>query len=188
VIKPPADITPAKLFRLLCRVPRPVVPIVARFAFMPEQALHCRAMHPLEWAEWEDAGDDLETVVLQHALCDEMGQPLLDRESVFLLTDSERETVFAELVSALNKIGPGYQRPEAFRCDVDAWHTALEKGAAANVSILLSLGTAYEGAADRYTATPERYFGIDRRELLDGHWMAYRAARDVIEKHQKRRR
>lgn len=187
MIRPPADIAPAKLFRLLCATPRPMVALRVRFRFASDQQLFCRALHPREWLEWEDTDDDLETVVITNALCDEKGQPLLGRESVFLLTDAERETVFVECIDALNRIGPSYQRPPSIRCDIDAWQSALERGAEANPSITLSLGTIFEGGVDRLVSVPERYFNVPRAELLDGHWMAYRAAREVIEKHRKKK-
>lgn len=188
MVGPPTDITPAALFRLLCRTPRPIAKLKARLAFASETQLHCRALHPREWGEWEDSEDDLETVVLVNALCDETGATLLDRESVFLLTDSERESLLTETISALNRISPGYHRPPSLQCNEERWHDVLKRGAVGNPSILLSMGTVFEAAGDRYVGTPERYFDVKRAELLDGHWMVYRAARAVIEEHAKKRR
>lgn len=184
LIGPPAEVSPAKLFRLLSRAPRPVVPLAARFAFAPHLQLHCRALHPREWAEWEDDGHDIETVVLTHALCDDDGTPLLDRERVFLLSEAER-SIFTAVIAALNIIGPSFARPPVLAINVDSWMATLRAGAAENPSILWSMGTIYEASEWRIVETPERFFGLPRHELLDGHWIAYRAARAVVEERWK---
>lgn len=69
-----------------------------------------------------------------------------------------------------------------------AWHTALCDGAKdpSNVWAAHAIGDAYilvDGPHinPRIIDRPEDYWGISRRELIDCHWLAYRAARAVKE-------
>lgn len=82
---------------------------------------------------------------------------------------------------ALDTISPMYGR-----ADVNAWRATLVEGLKhpSNHVIRRALGGAYDiagGARARIIERPERFFGMPQREMTDGHWILYRAARALFE-------
>jgi hypothetical protein len=107
-----------------------------------------------------------------------------DADEVGLLDGGTLAALTAEVGDVLATIAPTYARS-----DVDAWALRLERGAeaAANVQATVALASCVDvtpggGVVPRL----DRYWGCSVGELLDGHWMAWRAARAVVERHGKK--
>ena len=74
--------------------------------------------------------------------------------------------------------------PTRLTAERNEWHVALCEGARhpANWQDAYALGGCYDisfgfgKGAIHVTDHPECWFGVPQREMLDGHWMAYRAA------------
>lgn len=74
--------------------------------------------------------------------------------------------------------------PTRLTAERNAWHVALCEGAkhSANWQDAYALGGCYDVSfgfgkgAIHVTDHPEWWFGVPQREMIDGHWMAYRAA------------
>ena len=69
--------------------------------------------------------------------------------------------------------------------DVAQWRTKLSEGAELNGAISFPLGGCYEVHGERLVDRPDRYFGIPVANLLDCHWMIYRASREYYERRLK---
>lgn len=67
------------------------------------------------------------------------------------------------------------------RSDGGAWHRVLTDGARAAMDVVSALGGCVDDGPERTTERPDRYFGVPLCALTDGQWMAYRAAREVLE-------
>ena len=100
-----------------------------------------------------------------------------------LLSDTEATDVSAAALGALRIISPSFRA-----CDYDAWLAKLTIGAghwtsrpqAAALAVCIDVAA---GMTTRITPRPDRYFGLPMGQLTDGQWLAYRAARQAIDKH-----
>lgn len=193
---PPKDVPPERLFRQLLAFPRPVVPISFRFVGIQHPPLTVCALRADEANEAFDAASGRSgEAYTEAALCGLAARSLrANGVRVFQSLEdvmSIPSTEFAELMSAFADvffaISPLFRHSNAA-----AWHEKLLAGAKAveSLTAVKALGTAYDlaGGIDkpRIIPRPDRYFGAPTRELLDGHWMAYRAARAVYEEYEKR--
>lgn len=94
------------------------------------------------------------------------------------LDDDELRDLCDEVFIVLSDICPNMRRS-----DGRAWAEFLRAGAAhpsnrGEASVLAcSIDLGYGGAQ---LPRPDRYWGVPLNELLDGHWMIYQAARDVL--------
>jgi hypothetical protein len=187
VLHPPKGVTPSKLFRLLLQVPRPTALLRVRLDVDMSRELYARALHPLEWAEVFDAkgGAERRQMLIAQALCDRNGRRMFQPGDVEHLTSAEFVRLYAETNRVLGVIGPNDRLS-----DRGAWVATLKAGARDNLSVSRSLGNCFESYKLAPHFCPERYFGIPRNELLDGHWMAFDACLSLVAddiKHARRK-
>ena len=102
-----------------------------------------------------------------------------------VLDEGEAKDLGRKVLTELVTICPMYGYS-----DSDAWNRALVKGAADNVVICMSLDSCVEYATTmewvRMLERPQMYWGKPLCELLDGHWMVFRAAREVMDRERKK--
>lgn len=179
-IKPPTDIPADVLFRNMVATPRPKEILNFRIANAPNVAFYVQAIGSQEIAEVSglDAG------LISKCIVTKGDKPAFSSvESIKkILSVAEYELLVREMHKVLARISPAFNY-----CDSDEWMARLVEGAKHSSNYLLtkSLGDCYELiiapngvwlAQDR----PERYFGVPRCKLLDCHWMAYLAAKEIM--------
>ena len=191
-LPPPRDVAPERLFRLLLRRPRPLLPLALRLPFAPDVALSVQGLTALE---------DAEAVAVDPAPPAEIGTSTIARRMIAasLLADGVPAFASAEDVGALTASEVAALTGAVFRAlhvvspllrtaDRDAWHDRLVMGAKhrANVStagaIFASTTTLVTPKQFLHLPAPDRYFGLPLADLTDGHLMAYHAARAVFDK------
>ncbi len=178
--KPPSDIPPDRLFRLLLTVPRPTVGLPSN------PSLRVQAIHPDELVEATESGVDMApSVIVSYCLLDGKSRVFASADEASEMRDDEFRILWREVSDLLSKISP----IEAL-CVDDLWHSSLCFGAEhrSNVRRTASLGCCFEEGDGLLLPRPERYFGLPSHQLLDGHWMAWRAARAVWDKWSNRKR
>ena len=186
---PPRDLPPERLFRLLLawRPSRPLRRLVAALQ------LRVRALSPIEEAEALDLAEEEELPelrasraqreILFRALHLGDAPAFASAEEVGLLSGAALAELAGEVAQALNTIAPTYARS-----DVGAWRKALAAGAerVGNLSTTFTLASCVDVTpAGGHLPRLDRFWGRPAGELLDGHWLAYEAARTVMEKHRK---
>lgn len=189
---PPAGVAPERLFRaLLARHPsRPLPRLVAGLQ------LTVRAVPAaVEWEAVDVAAEEVEDELRASRLQREIlwrvlwlgARPAFSSpEEVGLLDGGELDAVAGAVGEVLCAIAPTYARS-----DVDAWARVLETGAAhpSTVSDAISLaGCVDVTPGGGVVARPDRYWGCPVGELLDGHWMVWRAARAAVERLRESKR
>mgnify|MGYP001571680355 FL=1 len=182
MIRPPAGITPARLFRSLLATPRAAVPVTLSFAGIVRGAFCVRALTSLEFCDARDRYPDDELrarrmgpELVAMALCDEQGERVFDDCDAVGALDTEDARVLIDAVgAALGTISPLYSVS-----DSAAWHAALVEGARLHPHAAIALGGSLSDAGRRVCPRPDRYFGLPLGELTDGQWMAFRAAHAV---------
>ena len=190
VARPPKDIAPARLFRLLLQRPRPVLPLSLRLNIAPEAALSVRALTALEDEATRDIDDSIPAEVRRSTwVMRTIAAALLaDGEAAFSsaaqvgqFSEPEIIAMGGAVLDALAIIGPTYRYSDA-----PQWANVLARGAAhnSNVSITSGIGQAaldrwQRGSWLRYDYSG--FFGLPLIELTDGQRMAYDAARKVFE-------
>lgn len=179
-IKPPSNISSDALFRKLATTPRPKEQLKFKITSYPDVILFVQAISSQEIAEV--SGSDI-GLVIKSVIAKSGKQAFSSVESMRkLLTVAEYDSLVTEMHEILARISPAYNY-----CDHDEWMAKLIEGANSSTNYLLtkSLGDCYELiiapngvwlAQDR----PERYFGVPRCKLLDCHWMAYLAAKEIM--------
>lgn len=172
---PPTDIAPARLFRSLLALPRPVERIAWRVPAAHHVGLCVRALSSLEVADALEH-DDKSIGLVSAALCDRAGRSVLSASDIGLLTDAEFAAARAAVFAALGRMSPTYRLS-----DSDAWLATLRVGATQHMSTCATMWTCRESVGNRVVLAPEKYFGVPRGALLDCHWMAFRAAVAVYE-------
>lgn len=192
MVKPPRDVPAERLFRLLLGAPRPALPISHRVRGLEDVPLEVRALRPLEEAALYDVVSALEheesrpralvAEVVAAALWTPRGPAFSSGEGVGALYDDEADELAAAVLSTLDVISPSYRT-----ADAKAWDDVLAEGARApaNISPALALGGCVE-VGWRATPRPDLYFGLPLRELTDGQWMAFRAARAFVQTLEKK--
>lgn len=188
MIEPPGDVAPERLFRLLLPL-RPMQPLAYRIRCAPAVPLLVRALSGAEEAEALDLAADgpeemrasrAELEILARVLWTPSGPAFDDVSMLGRLPESEVATLAREAFAALNRIAPRYGR-----ADLGAWKLALEKGARhpSNFSMVLAMAECWDPVplTKARLPHPERYWGVPVRELLDGHWMIFRAAHAALE-------
>ena len=147
-----------------------------------ETVFACDSIEPPE----ARSGAFTEWLISKALVLDEPSYPsaFASPDEVGSLDDHEIRELAGAVDWALSRIGPTYARS-----DTAAWKDVLRRGARNNLAEAYSLGGCVDismGPTSRYTiARPDRYFGVPLVELTDGHWMAYRAAREVWEEDSK---
>jgi hypothetical protein len=190
---PPEHIPAAALFRLMLETPGPTLQLQLRLPGLGP--LHVRAISSSRIAQAIDYGRTLprgledsgaSAAVIAASLYHEGGRVFACGDEVLDLPDTTFNAIASAVVSAMDSICPTYGR-----CDPNAWHRKLCEGAkdASNAVPTRALGGCYDvivaGKASRVLEHPDRFFGMPLRDMLDGHWMAYGAARAVIEEQHK---
>ena len=176
-LKPPPDVPAARLFRTLLRLPRPIEPIGFRFEALPGKPLFVQALSHSEVGEARDSADPA-TAMVAAALVSRAGQPLVTVADLGLITETESERLQAAVLGVIARVSPSYALS-----DVAAWDARLREGAndGTNLRIAFTMGGCLELVGRRIYAAPEKFFGVARGQLLDGHWMAFRAAQSIYE-------
>ncbi len=195
MLLPPTDVPPDRLFRTLLAVPRATEAIAFRLDAAPSVAFCVSAVTSLEIADavaWSECDvPELKALRLPQALAAAAvklsnGQHAFDSpEDVGALEDAELRLLTKAVVKALSRISPTISRS-----DRDAWVKVLVEGASApgNILTAMSLGNCVDVASgfssSVTTPRPDRFFGVPLRQLTDGHWFAWMAARKIVERTQ----
>lgn len=176
--KPPKDVPPDKLFRLLLRRPRPVLRLDVRLDVAPSVTLFARAITASERAIIRDAEEhDQVSVLLALSIVDIRGCPVFaHHEETHALLDDEADDLGAAVLRAHRVISPSYDI-----CDTKAWHDALCKGAEhplsfALVSQIRSAFDTHDALKKPIQPRMDRYFGLPLADITDGQRMAFLAA------------
>ena len=189
---PPADIPPARLFRLLIGAPRPRLPIGWRLDVCPDVPLYVVGLRGQEELGAVDAAEGIEPTEsrVSRILSELIVLSLMaDGAPVFRSVDEleglsldEFGSLIVEVSNALSVVSPFYARRSAV--DAVAWDAALETGAQhpTNVNETVLIAQAVEHGFSRNTPRPDLYWGVPLCQLTDGQLMAYRAAREVYRK------
>ena len=159
MIGPPAGVDPADLFLTLLEW-RPERAIRYRLPELPDVVLGVRAVSAADYERALRAGP---SALL--AAC---------------LTAEAERALLAETIATLDAICPLYRR-----IDSAAWDAVLRRGAQAVPGVARGFVSSVDilptgGKEPLKREHPERYWGRPPCELLDGHWLAFRAASDLI--------
>lgn len=175
-VKPPADVDPADLFLTLIE-PRPTRDLSFRLPELPDVVLGVRAIGAAAYERSVRAGASH----LLAAVLTADGLPAFESatEAAFLDAEAQRD-LLVEASDALDRVCPLYRR-----IDFPAWELALKRGAQALPSVTRGFVSCVDiiptfGREPLKREHPERYWGIPPADLLDGHWLAFRAAVDVL--------
>lgn len=185
--EPPADEPPARIWRSLIAL-RPQRPMVYRLPCAPDVPLICQAPTSLEEGLAFDAADlapeeirssRAKLEILGRALWTPTGPAFGSAADVGRLLDAEVDALAEEVAGILDRIAPTYARSNAA-----AWVDVLERGAlhGSNIGDAMTLAACVDEHQRGTTPRPDRFWGLPLRELLDGHWMAFRAARRAADK------
>lgn len=176
--KPPQDIPPGKLFRLLLRRPRPVWRLDYRLTAAPAVPLYARGLTAAERAMVRDADDgDRELVFLSVALSDAAGAPFFATpDAAGTLLAHEAAELEAALMPALRICSPSVDV-----VDPKAWGDALRKGAmepasAALVAQIRAAFDTHDVLKKPIRPRMDLYFGLPLADITDGQRMAFLAA------------
>jgi hypothetical protein len=133
----------------------------------------------------EVRGSRIAGEVIARALLADGRTAFSSAEEVGLLDQAEFDALWSETLTALVAISPSYARS-----DVAAWRATLEEGAKhrSNLHDALVLGASADFGWGTTVYRPDRYWGLATCDLLDGHWMAFAAARKVSEEIMRRSR
>lgn len=146
-------------------------------------ALFVRALSSPEMAWVKDSaamGSSWSKRLLAMALRQADGTPVFGSEhDAGALDEHDAGALVNAVENALSICGP-----TRLTVSRNEWHTVLCEGAKhpANWQDAYALGGCYDVSfgfgkgAIHITDHPEWWFGIPQREMIDGHWMAYRAA------------
>lgn len=175
-VKPPADVDPADLFLTLIEA-RPTRDLSFRLPELPDVVLGVRAINASTYERSLRAGASH----LLHAVLTADGLPAFGspEEAAFLDAETQRDLLVAAS-DALDRVCPLYRR-----IDLSAWELALKRGAQALPWVVRGFVSCVDivptmGREPLKREHPERYWGIAPSELLDGHWLAFRAASDLL--------
>jgi hypothetical protein len=188
---PPKDDPPARLFRSLLAL-RPERPIACRIQGAEDVALRVRALSGRERAAIED-GAAMGPAMLRDkaflrglvaaALWTHDGPAFSSPDAAGMLSEAELLTLGNHVGDALAVCSPSYAAPVS---DVRDWERVLEEGARGNLHEAVVLFGCVDGGYSAVIPRPDRYWGVPIGDLLDGHWMVFRAARAAVEKLRKK--
>lgn len=179
---PPKDEPPARLFRSLL-APWPERPIAYRVSGAADVPLHVRALRGIDRLRIEDEASrtkghsGLARGLVAASLWTPDGPAFSSPEAAGMLPLGELVDLARQVADALCVCSPMYSGS-----DMKAWERALEEGAQANIYETYSLASCIDVGFGAPVPRPDRYWGVPVGQLLDGHWMVYRAARAVVER------
>jgi hypothetical protein len=182
--KPPGDVPPARLFRALLQR-HPERALRYRIPGAEAYPLRVRAVRAAEIGLLLDAAEEgveelrgsrVSTGLLAHCLWTGTAPAFGHADELGALSSPVVGDLWDEAVRALGAISPTYNLSE-----YGAWGSALEEGARAggNLHDAFTLAGCVDVSMGSVTPRPERYWGCSPAELLDGHWMIFRASRAV---------
>jgi hypothetical protein len=179
--KPPEDIPPEELFRLITRRPYPVIPISIRLRGAESIALSVRALTWCEEMEIQDLHSQKESTLslayIAKSLMADGEQAFSSYEQASMLSESEIQRLEPEVALALSKVCPC-----VFRSDMSAWEFALYEGAKhlTNAHAVSMAMSCIEDGSEMVTQRPDRFYNMPLLELTEGHALAFRSACKVI--------
>ena len=186
----PPDIPPERLWRSLLPL-RPERRIQLRLRGAPHIPLIVRAIPAMAELLARDAGHaaggDVEQLqgvlaareVLSLVLHTPAGRPFPSSAAMRGLDEHELAQLTRAAYDALADIAPTCARSNG-----KVWREQLLLGAKhdSNISEAGALATCVDLTPEKSVPRPDRYWGVPLIQLLDGHWMAYQAARDALRK------
>ncbi len=175
MIGPPAGVDPADLFLTLLEW-RPERAIRYRLPELPDVVLGVRAVSAADYERALRAGP---SALLAACLTADGELAFSAADAAYLDAEAER-ALLAETIATLDAICPLYRR-----IDSAAWDAVLRRGAQAVPGVARGFVSSVDilptGSKEPLKREhPERYWGRPPCELLDGHWLAFRAASDLI--------
>lgn len=182
---PPPDVTAEQLFALLVD-PAPRAPLAYRLPLPDGEdvPLEVRPLPALEMGAAlataalvtapELRGSRYTRELTSRCLWTPEGRAFGSADEVGVLDPLELRELADQVLDALATIGPTYARS-----DWQAWQEILTRGAKepTNRSTAISLAGCADYGHGAVVFRPEWFWGVPRCQLLDGHWMVYRAAR-----------
>ncbi len=189
---PPKDITPARLFRLLCGAPRPRLPLSLRLDVDPDCQLYVCGLRGHEESAAVDAAEGIEpeesrisrilSELIVMSLHTDDGPVFRSVDDMGGLELPEFGALVVEVSARLSVVSPFFARRS--EDEATQWDNVLEQGARhpSNVNDMVLMAQAVEHGYGRLTPRPDIYWGIPLCQLTDGQLMAYRAARTVYGK------
>ena len=176
---PPSDIKPERVFRMLLRTPRAVMPIAYRVRGAEHVPLRVQALRSVEELEAWDMAADIEpeearesaaiSHVIASCLLTPSGLAFDSGEQVAQLSEREVSDLGGAVFVALATVSPTW-----LRCNWPAWRAFLERGAKHPTN----LGEAYTlGLSDI-----DRYFGLPIGQMTDGQRMVASVCREMAKK------
>lgn len=185
----PPDVPKHLLFRGLLRRPRPQQQLKFRVPCAAHIRLFVRALKSVEYAEVFEAADAVEVEQLStSAITSELiavsvytpkGRAFMSGAEVLRLRGEEMAMLGIEVLDALHRVSPTFQRSETA-----AWRMALKEGAQhpSNFNDALTMYRSCDRVAmsNAVWERPDRYFGLPYCELTDGHQLAYSAAVELV--------
>ncbi len=182
--QPPGDLPPARLFRALLQR-RPERTLAYRIPSAEDFALRVRALRAAEIGLLLDAADEgveelrgsrVSTALLARVLWTGDAPTFRSADELGGMDGDDVGQLWSEALQALGRICPTYALS-----DSTAWVRALEAGARepSNLHDAFVLALCVDHGTGAVTPRPDRYWGCSPAELLDGHWMIWRAARAV---------
>jgi hypothetical protein len=182
--QPPGDITPARLFRALLQH-HPEQALDYRIPGAESFPLRVRAVRAAEIGLLLDAADEgveelrgsrVSTALLAKVLWTGGAPTFRHADELGGMDGGDVGELWDAALRALGKICPTYSLS-----DSTAWGRVLEAGARepSNLHDAFALALCVDHGTGAVTPRPDRYWGCSPAELLDGHWMIWRAARAV---------
>lgn len=187
-IKPPREVAPERLFRLLITKPRPWWPLEHRVAAAPHIKLHVVALRGVEEADCYSAGDvatpegrtAVAAALVVATLHTPRGRAFGEPSEVTRLPSADFDALAASVMQALCVVSPTESRS-----DRAAWETALRTGAQdmQNLAEAICMADSSDiivGSKAHFEPRPDRYYGMPLSDMTDGQRMVFRAAWNVI--------
>lgn len=171
------NIPPEELFRILIQTPRPIRKM--KFELLNYQ-LYVQAISSVEISD--NKSDFENNIILKSVVFKDYSPVFSSINSIKNLMEPEYNKLKDETFFILSEISPILHL-----IDAKDWYPKLEAGARhpSNYLIMRMLGNSYQTIqmADKIVTkdTPEEYFNIPKKELIDCHLMAYWAAKKVYQ-------
>lgn len=184
---PPKDEPPGRLFRLLLDT-HPERVLSYRVQGAEGIPLRVRALRGIDRALVEDEAARAPVAARDGAFVRGLIAAALWTPDgpAFSSPDAAGALPLAELLTLGKHVGEALAicSPTYATSDAKAWEKVLEEGAFApgNVHETVALAGCIDVGFGLIVARPDRYWGVPMNQLLDGHWMVYRAARTVVDR------
>lgn len=177
-MKPPKDIKPDVLFRLLIRRPRPFMKIDHKIYMLEKFELWAHALTSEEIHRADDDGG-VHEVAARSIHC--------DGELAFGSGEEIGSLESNECRFLMEAFGKSFQTicPALIATDAEPWKAALYEGAKSpsNFSVVIAMSECCDvavGSTLVRTPRSDRYYGVPLCDLTDGQRMAFSAANKLI--------